>query len=122
LPVAAGAGAALVLIYARLLGRVGWLIRHREPAEPPPEKDIEDRGSRIEDRDTSGGQKPEKRARKKARRRPKRAPKAQDPWAVPQEEPRREGPPVEPYGLADDDAPRQNPVPKKRGQGSGVRG
>lgn len=101
-PVAAVVGASAVLVYARLLGRLAWLVR-RSPERKKPES-------------PAGRLPPRKRARVKA----------QDPWgdrapapksapAAARKKPRPaadDGPgltpygtraePVEPYGLADD--------------------
>src|SRR6185437_2662074 len=77
LPVAAVVSAAVVLIYARLIGRVAWLIqrlpsRQRVVAKPPVEKH------------------PPIKSHGKKKRKP--AIKAQDPWAVPEEAPSRAKP------------------------------
>jgi hypothetical protein len=71
LPVAALVGGAAILIYARLLGRMAWLIQ-RLPAAPR----------------ATAKPKVEKRPSVKPRGKKKRKPSAevQDPWAVPQEE------------------------------------
>lgn len=66
LPVAAVAGAALWLIYARLVGRLGWLIQE------------------LDDRPTASLKK--KRTQGKKRPRKSRAVAVNDPWAVPEEE------------------------------------
>jgi hypothetical protein len=66
LPLAAALGAAILLIYARLLGRISWLSQKAEPARP---------AARPERR---------KRGRKKVKRQV--ASEFQDPWAVREEE------------------------------------
>jgi hypothetical protein len=77
LPVAAAVGGAVVLIYARLLGRVAYLIQRLPSARCAPAK--------VEERPAAKPA-PHKPARppKKKKRRP--AADVQDPWAVPEEE------------------------------------
>jgi hypothetical protein len=122
LPVAAIVGAAVLFIYARLLGRVAWLIqrlpsteRTRAPARAKTEK------------------RPSPKPRKKKKR--KSIAEVQDPWAVPEEEkprakakrfPWAEEPPkakppyappsaeeIEGYGIAADKPAAPRPPPKK---------
>jgi hypothetical protein len=71
LPVAAMSGAAILFIYARLLGRVAWLIQRLPSTQRVPVR-----------------AKAEKRKPSKPRGRKKRKPAAEvhDPWAVPEEE------------------------------------
>src|SRR5262249_27331442 len=117
LPAAALAGAAAVLLYARLLGRLGWLVVFRSPqpsaAQTPPE------------------------GRKNKKRGPLRGATAYDPGAIPEKEaaePEEAGPPqgqVEeedewapptPYGLAKETAARQAAPSPKRAAADPVEG
>jgi hypothetical protein len=84
-PVASAVGAAVFLIHARLLGRIGWLLQ-RLPAP-----------KRTRPHATAKKETPQKR---KARR--KRATQTTDPWAIPEGEESADTPnlPVEPYGVA----------------------
>jgi hypothetical protein len=123
LPLAAVGTAAALLIYARLLGRLAWLIHQLKPLPTRP-------GKRLPAAKAS--QKP---ARRSSRRWP--AP-TEDPWAVPEDEsdPEPEPPParrpkgviprspdeVEGYGLAADQpaepAPEEkHPEPPRRPRG-----
>ena len=80
LPVAAAVTAAVILIYARLLGRLAWLIQRL----PSPRRVA--RSPKAEKRSAvrKETRKPPKSGGAKKRR--KRGPDAQDPWAVPEEE------------------------------------
>ncbi len=97
LPLAAITGSAVLLIHARLLGRVAWLM------------------GQLKDRPR--GEKKTEGARKKNQRRPVhtrtgRRPKgttAHDPWAVPDEEPADEPPPVAGYSVVEI---AEKPTPK----------
>jgi hypothetical protein len=71
LPVAAGVGAAVLFIYARLLGRLGWLLARVRVKE------------RVQAKPKTEARKPPKAAAKKKR---KSRREAEDPWAVPEEE------------------------------------
>jgi hypothetical protein len=77
LPVAGAVSGAVILIYARLLGRVAWLIQ-RLPSSAP-------RAATVEKRPPAkpASRKPSKRPAKKKR---KPAAQVQDPWAVPESE------------------------------------
>ncbi|HZY85709.1 MAG TPA: hypothetical protein VFE78_12820 [Gemmataceae bacterium] len=104
LPVAAAATAAAILIYARLLGRVAWLMarlpeRKAKAAAPRQEK--------------SGAKRRPKKLLKN-RKTIRKATRASDPWAVPKGELPVEAPnlPADGYEVADDDGPRPNPPPK----------
>jgi hypothetical protein len=111
LPVAAAAGATVLLIYARLLGRVAWLIRRLKPlkaaAPRQPARPAERQPERR--RPKAGG---------KARRKP--AAEVQDPWAVPEapapedDSGSRSARPVEGYGLASEESPAAEEGPKPR--------
>jgi hypothetical protein len=125
LPVAAVVGAAVLFIYARLLGRVAWLIRRLPSTERAPAK------AKIAKRPPS-----------KPRGRKRRKPTAdvQDPWAVPKEEKSRakskrspwtEEPPkakppyappsaedIEGYGIAADKPAAPEPPPAKPARSS----
>ncbi len=70
LPVAAGVGAAVVLIYSRLLGRMAWLIQRLPSAPRATTKSRAVKRPPV----TSGGKK---------KRKPPAA--VQDPWAAPEE-------------------------------------
>jgi hypothetical protein len=89
LPVAAIAGSAVLLIHARLLGRIGWLMGQLERKTPARKEASSAREKRP----------------KKAHSRPHRPPKAiaaQDPWAMPEEEePPEEPPPVAGYSVVE---------------------
>jgi hypothetical protein len=108
--VAAAVSAAVILIYARLIGRVAWLIQ-RLPSRP-----------RV-----AAKPRAEKRLPAKSRGKKKRKPanNAQDPWAVPEEKPSRAKPKsafappsaedIEGYGIAAEqpivpDAPAEKPA------------
>jgi hypothetical protein len=87
-PVAAFLGAAALLIHARLLGRVGWLLTQadQKPSSPPAAK-----------------QKKKKEKKEKAIR-----VEVNDPWAVPDEPEPEEGPEPTPlYGVRELDVPEQ---------------
>jgi hypothetical protein len=84
LPVAALAGAAAVLLYARLLGRLGWLLIYRTPVKEPKAA-------------------PRKQGKKK-KRRPSNV-TAYDPWAIPDEEPDEAEVPADPPEEEDEWAP-----------------
>jgi hypothetical protein len=113
LPVAAAAGAAVLLIYARLLGRVGWLIRRLKPAKAAPEHQPARKAERkpARERPKSGG---------KAGRKP--AAQGHDPWAVPdapEPEAGAQARPVEGYGVASEEsaaaaAEPEEPKPRKK--------
>jgi hypothetical protein len=77
LPVAAGVSGAVVLIYARLLGRVAWLIQRlpstrRTPLRPKDDKPAPPKGRQP--------------AKPRGKKKRKPASEVQDPWAVPEEE------------------------------------
>jgi hypothetical protein len=119
LPVACLATGAGVLIYSRLLGRIGWLIAQREPVKP--ERSSPSQGPRAKGKSKPPGQ--------RRRKGPLREVQVEDPWAVPESESIPEPPPgrrpsylpppvheQERYGVADEDAPRPGPRPKRRGR------
>lgn len=98
LPVAAAVGAAVLFLYARLLGRLAWIIQRLPATErPPAQRRTKKRPSAI-----------------KPGPRKKRKPKAdvRDPWVVPQEE-ASHAEEIEVYGFAaDKPAEAQTPPPK----------
>jgi hypothetical protein len=110
-PLAGAAVSTTILLYARLLGRLGWLAGRNasQPLNPPDQK--------------KEGPEPE-RPRKKKRKRPAAppAPETRDPWAVPGEGGKRkkkrpEPParlPVSGYGVAREDAPSEPDQPYRR--------
>jgi hypothetical protein len=79
LPVAAAVSGAVILIYARLLGRLAWLIQRL----PSTKRAVS--ASKVEKRTTvrKDVRKAPKSGGKKKR---KRGPQVQDPWAIPEEE------------------------------------
>ena len=88
LPVAGGLGAAVVLIHARLLGRLAWLVRRLGPEKSAPVR-----------------KRPPPAPARKRRPRPGRAAEVKDPWTIPKE-PKgspEEAPklPVEGYAMAE---------------------
>jgi hypothetical protein len=108
---------AAVLIYARLLGRIGWLIGRHEDA--------------VERAAARARAAPDKRKPSRPRRRkgPLRGVKVEDPWAEPPAQPESRPEPssrprpsylppplheMKGYGFADEDAPRQEPRPKPK--------
>ncbi|HEY7425081.1 MAG TPA: hypothetical protein VH682_12695, partial [Gemmataceae bacterium] len=125
LPVTAAVGAAVLFIYARLLGRVAWLIRRLPSTERAPAK------AKIATRPP-----PKPRGKKKR----KTTGDVQDPWAVPEEEklrakskrfPRTEESPkakppyappsaedIEGYGIAADEPAAPEPPPAKPARSS----
>jgi hypothetical protein len=135
LPVAAVAGAIGLLIYARLLGRIGWLIS-RHPSGDVPEEGRPEEADQVETFDPWSTPDEERKAERESepprnrRTPPLRSKKSktkgrshvQDPWAVPEEEPpapvaplpaKTKSLPEDPYGpaegsydLAPADAPR----------------
>jgi hypothetical protein len=72
LPLAAGGGAALTLIYARLLGRLAWLVRRLDPPRAPAAET--------------------KKVRKKPRKKPRR--RRPEPEPTPEPEPEAEARPA----------------------------
>jgi hypothetical protein len=72
LPVAAGVGAAVLFIYARLLGRLAWIIQRLPSWQQVPAK-----------------AKPPKRPPPRGKKKRKPSPDAQDPWAIPKDEERQ---------------------------------
>jgi hypothetical protein len=104
LPLAAIAGSAVLLIHARLVGRIAWLMGQ-----------LKDR-PRVEKKPIGAEKKRTKTAHSRARRPPKGT-AAHDPWAIPEEEPPEEAPPVAGYSVVeieDKPAPRPSylePVP-----------
>jgi hypothetical protein len=92
LPVAAVAGGAVVLLHARLLGRIAWLVQG------------------VEAPGRARAAKPAPRRVKKGRRK-EREPEVRDPWAEPLEERGPSAPslPVEGYGVAAENEPAQVP-------------
>lgn len=129
LPVAAVALAYSVLVYARLLGRLGWLIN---PPLPVEEEDEESPEGTEKGRAHDPWAPPEEEAppppRKAAPRRKPRT-KAQDPWAVPEEpappEPARPDRYLtkEVYKVSDDAPPAPQPAPprpREKVEGYGV--
>jgi hypothetical protein len=125
LPVAATGGAALLFIYARLLGRVAWLIQRLPSTERAPAR------AKVEKRQPS-------KPRGKKKRKP--AVEVQDPWAMPEEEKSRAkskrfpwaeetpkakpwyAPPsaeeIEGYGIAADKPATPQPPPEKPARSS----
>ena len=126
LPVAAAVGGAVVLIYARLLGRVAYLIQRLPSARRAPAK-VEKRPAAKEA--------PRKSAKPPAKKKRRPAGQVQDPWAVPEEEqprpkskrfPWAEEPPPKPpvawrpptpdeiegYGIAAEQTAPEPPEPK----------
>ncbi len=114
---------AAVLIYPRLLGRLGWLIgRHLPaPAAPGPKPPLPIEGAK---------KKPPRPRRRKGRVRPT---KVEDPWKIPDDfevppppstKPRNPNLPpsayeIEPYRFStDDDPPEPRPLPKRRPPGA----
>jgi hypothetical protein len=71
LPVAAAGGAAILFIYARLLGRVAWLIQRLPSAKRAPAR------AKVEK---------SKPSKPRGRKKRKPAVEVQDPWAVPEED------------------------------------
>jgi hypothetical protein len=118
LPIAAPVGAAVLLIHARLLGRIAWLMQRLDPPDPIP-ADIE-----------AAAQK------KRALPRPRTKRRVRKPWAIPRDEPekaRDAAEPVQPYALTSDvpaaplpDAPpaesRRGPPTPLEIEGYGVTG
>ena len=99
LPVAAAVGGAVVLIYARLLGRVAYLIQRLPPAQRAPAKVAKRSAAKPPAR------KPAKPPAKKKRR---PAADVQDPWAVPEEEQSR--PKSKRFPWAEEPPPAKPPV------------
>jgi hypothetical protein len=109
-PVAGIVSATLLLIWARLIGRLGWVVSHALAKAP-----------------TKTESKPKRKSREKRRARRVRQPKAQvtDPWAKPKKEEEQEpkqpsrtpwggiAEPVEGYGLSVD-KPQEEEKPKPR--------
>jgi hypothetical protein len=98
LPLAGALGGAVVLVHARLLGRVAWLAQQLQGEKARPAKARRRRA-------------PTKRRAKKTR-----ALEVQDPWAVPKkgaQEPDVPRLPVEGYGLAAE-APPEKPARRKK--------
>jgi hypothetical protein len=101
LPVAAAVSAAVVFIYARLIGRIAWLIQRlpskpRASAKPKVEKRPPPKSSR-------------KSAKPGGKKKRKPAAEVQDPWAVPDEERSRANKKRFPWA----EEPPQPPKPKK---------
>jgi hypothetical protein len=93
---AAPAGAAVLLIHARLVGRLGWLIQRRHAARSAAPRA---RGS----------------ARKGKGKRSRKV-EARDPWAIPEERATERVPdlPVDGYGLATDEPGERAPQEQKK--------
>jgi hypothetical protein len=125
LPVAAAVSGAAILIYARLLGRMGWLISRLPSTERALAKPKQERPAK-------------RKAIKTAKKKRKPKVDVQDPWAVPEEEkarardrrfpwaqePESESKPasgwrpptpdeIEGYGIASQPPPEPEPPPEK---------
>src|SRR5262249_46404305 len=105
IPLVAPAAAAGLFIYARLLGRLGWVLGQIEaPAEQEPKRPAQ----------------PRPRPKRPPRpRRPVRGVKTTDPWAAPAPEevaPPEPTPSVEAYGVASDEPPRPTAKPRAKGK------
>jgi hypothetical protein len=83
LPLAAVAGSAVLLVHARLLGRLAWLMGQLRDKPRPEKKAVMARNRRS-----------------KAAR-PRRGTTAHDPWAVHEEEPYDEPPPAAGYSVVE---------------------
>jgi hypothetical protein len=117
LPVGAALGAALLLIYARLLGRLAWLIHRLNPPRPKPA------WTRKKVSEAKAVAAPAERRKRKKRKKPK-PPRPTDgyglaeddePPAAPEPAPKRErrpweDEPAQPYGLADEEPPSRPPA------------
>ena len=104
IPVVAGAAAAGLFIYARLVGRLGWALGEIEPPEKPAA--------------APPAQRPRPR-RPPRKRRPVRGVKTVDPWAVPETEekaPPEPAPSVEAYGVAKEEPARPAAKPPPEGK------
>lgn len=99
LPVAAAVGGAVVLIYARLLGRVAYLLQRLPSARRAPAK--------VEKRPAPKAA-PRKPAKPPAKKKRRPAAEAQDPWAVPEEEKPR--PKSKRFPWAEEPPPPKPPV------------
>ena len=101
LPIAAVVGSSVLLIHARLLGRIAWLMGQLDD-RPRPQKKAP----------TSSGKRPKPALARAGRR--KKAVSSHDPWAQPEEdaaeqEPSGEEPPVPGYKVVEIEEKEQRP-------------
>jgi hypothetical protein len=101
LPIASVVGSSVLLIHARLVGRIAWLMGQLDDKQRPEKK-----------APTSSGKRPKPALARAGRR--KRAISSQDPWAMPEEDvaeqdPSREEPPVPGYKVVEVEEKEQLP-------------
>jgi hypothetical protein len=96
LALAAVFGSAVLLIHARLVGRIAWLMGQLENKPAPRKKAASTEGKRPKSARTRAG-------------RPGKATETHDPWNIPEEEPPEEPPPVAGYSVVEVQENEQRP-------------